>query len=71
MGWSLRVWPPHVQEGSGWDPEVTTNTFRDFPYDYATLVENLGELCHAAACTIRDYDASCLHDLHGICMWRN
>lgn len=30
---------PEVEIGSGWDPDVTTNTFRDFPYDYATLSE--------------------------------
>lgn len=29
---------PEVEAGSGWDPEVTTNTFRDFPYDYSSLV---------------------------------
>lgn len=28
---------PEADYGSGWDPTVTVNTFRDFPYDYATL----------------------------------
>ena len=32
--------------GSGWDAKVSSNTFRDFPYDYSTLVENLLDVGH-------------------------
>jgi hypothetical protein len=34
---------PEAEPGNdvGWDPEVTVNTFRDFPYDYATLGASL------------------------------
>ena len=45
----LRNSPEHVQTpGSGWDSKVSSNTFRDFPYDYATLVENLLDVGHVS-----------------------
>lgn len=39
---------PEAQPGNeqGWDPEVTVNTFRDFPYDYATLGASHTSLTH-------------------------
>lgn len=37
---------PEAEPGSGWDPEVSVNTFRIFPYDMSTLVENLADPGH-------------------------
>lgn len=37
---------PEAEPGSGWDPDISVNTFRIFPYDVSTLVENLADPGH-------------------------